>query len=92
MKLQHFVIFLRQFATLLKAGVTVVDATHILALQTDSKPLGKALEGVEQDLREGIPLSSATAKHNKIFAPMFINMIKAGEVGGNLDEDIRASS
>lgn len=84
-KLQHFVIFLRQFATLLKAGVTVVDATHILAVQTDSKPLAKALESVEQDLREGIPLSSASAKHKKIFAPIFINMIKAGEVGGTLD-------
>lgn len=87
-KLQHFVIYLRQFATLLKAGVTVVDATHILSAQTESKALQKALESVEQDLREGVPLSTATSKHKKIFAPIFINMIKAGEVGGTLDSTL----
>ena len=56
MKLQHIVIYLRQFATLLKAGVSVVDATRILAEQTESKPLKKALLDVEHDLREGKPL------------------------------------
>jgi type IV pilus assembly protein PilC len=84
-KLEHFVIYLRQFATLLKAGVTVVDATGIMAQQTESKSLKKALLAVEQELREGNPLSEAVAKHKKIFTPMFINMIAAGEVSGNLD-------
>jgi type IV pilus assembly protein PilC len=87
-KLEHFVIYLRQFATLLKAGVTVVDATAILAAQTDSKPLQKALMDIEQELREGNPLSQAVTKHKKIFSPMFINMIKAGEVGGNMDDTL----
>lgn len=87
-KLQHFVIYLRQFATLLKAGVSVVDATRILSQQTESKPLMKALLDMEVELLEGNPLSSAVAKHNKIFAPLFINMIKAGEIGGNLDETL----
>ena len=87
-KLQHFVIYLRQFATLLKAGVTVVDATAILAEQTESKALKKALLEVEQELREGKPFSEAVAKHKKIFTPMFINMVKAGEVSGNLDETL----
>lgn len=84
-KLQHFVIFLRQFATLLKAGVTVVDATKILAEQTESNGLKKALNEIEQELREGNPLSSAAGKHKKIFTPMFVNMVRAGEAGGNLD-------
>ncbi|MGX6442931.1 type II secretion system F family protein [Neobacillus sp. K501] len=87
-KLQHFVIYLRQFATLLKAGVTVVDATGILAYQTESKALKKALFHVEQELREGNPLSEAVGKHPKIFTPMFINMVRAGEVSGNLDETL----
>lgn len=87
-KLQHFVIYLRQFATLLKAGVTVVDATGILAYQTESKALKKALFHVEQELREGNPLSEAVSKHSKIFTPMFINMVRAGEVSGNLDETL----
>ncbi|WP_419956029.1 type II secretion system F family protein [Neobacillus niacini] len=87
-KLQHFVIYLRQFATLIKAGVTVVDATGILAAQTESKGLKKALLAVEQDLREGNPYSEAVSKHKKIFNSMFINMVKAGEVSGNIDETL----
>lgn len=87
-KLQHLVIYLRQFATLLKAGVSVVDSTKILAAQTESKALKKALLDIEQELREGNPLSQAAAKHNKIFSPMYINMIKAGEAGGNMDETL----
>jgi type IV pilus assembly protein PilC len=87
-KLQHFVVYLRQFATLLKAGVSVVDATRILAEQTDSKPLKKALLDMELELLEGNPLSTAAFKYQKIFTPLFINMIKAGEIGGNMDETL----
>ncbi|WP_342432474.1 type II secretion system F family protein [Neobacillus sp. FSL H8-0543] len=87
-KLQHFVIYLRQFATLLKAGVTVVEATSVLAAQTESKALKKALLDVEQALREGNPFSESVSKYKKIFNPMFINMVKAGEVSGNLDDTL----
>ncbi|MEH7304942.1 type II secretion system F family protein [Neobacillus drentensis] len=87
-KLQHFVIYLRQFSTLIRAGVTVVEATAILAVQTESKALKKALLDVEQELREGNPLSDAVSKHKKIFTPMYINMVRAGEVSGNLDETL----
>ncbi|WP_066063790.1 type II secretion system F family protein [Neobacillus soli] len=89
-KMQHFVIYLRQFATLLKAGVTVVEATAILAVQTESKGLKKALLDTEQELREGNPFSEAVSKHKKIFSPMFINMVKAGEVSGNMDETLES--
>ncbi|RSK28023.1 type II secretion system F family protein [Bacillus sp. HMF5848] len=85
-KLQDYVIFLRQFSTLLQAGVSVVDATKILAEQTSSKVLRRVLLEVEEDLRAGNPLSSAASKHKKIFSPMFINMMRAGEAGGNMDE------
>ncbi|KHD86886.1 type II secretion system F family protein [Bacillus ginsengihumi] len=87
-KLQDFVIFLRQFSTLLKAGVTVVDSTRILASQTSSKTLKKVLLEVEEDLRAGNALSAVTAKHKKIFTPMFVNMVRAGEAGGNLDDTL----
>lgn len=87
-KLQDFVIYLRQFATLLKAGVTVVGATSILAAQTESKQLQRALLDIEQELREGNPLSQAVSSHKKIFNSMFINMVLAGEAGGNLDETL----
>lgn len=87
-KLKDLVIYVRQFATLLKAGVSVVDSTSILAKQTESKVLSKALLDIEEDLRSGNPLSTAAAKHKKIFPPMFVNMVKAGEVSGSLDETL----
>ncbi|MBS8265081.1 type II secretion system F family protein [Mesobacillus boroniphilus] len=85
-KLQHLVIYLRQFATLLKAGVSVVESTKILANQTDSKALRKVLLDIEAELRDGNQLSQASAKHPKIFSAMYINMVRAGEAGGNMDE------
>jgi type IV pilus assembly protein PilC len=85
-KAQHFVVYLRQFSTLLAAGVTVVDSTKILANQTESKALQKALFKVEEELRSGNSLSEATSKHSTIFPAMFVNLVKAGEASGNLDE------
>jgi type IV pilus assembly protein PilC len=87
-KLQHMVIFLRQFATLIKAGVTIVDATNILAKQTESKALKKALTDIESDLRVGRSFSESAEKHKKVFTSMFINLIRAGEVGGNMEETL----
>lgn len=87
-KLQDFVIYLRQFATLLKAGVTIVEATAILAEQTESKALKKALLDVEENIREGKSLSEAVSKHKKIFNTMFVNIIKAGEASGSMEESL----
>ncbi|MFS0861732.1 type II secretion system F family protein [Fredinandcohnia sp. 179-A 10B2 NHS] len=87
-KLQDFTIFLRQFATLIKAGVTIVDSMSILASQTSSKALKRTLFEVELDLREGISLSAATSKHKKVFSTLFVNMVRVGEVGGTLDETL----
>ncbi|RLQ98049.1 type II secretion system F family protein [Falsibacillus albus] len=87
-KLQHLVIFLRQFSTLLQAGVTVVEATHILSAQTESKVLSRILTEVENELKDGNPLSDAFSKHKKVFEPLLINMLKAGEATGSLDETL----
>ncbi|MBU9721914.1 MULTISPECIES: type II secretion system F family protein [Bacillaceae] len=87
-KLNDFVMFLRQFATLLNSGVSIVDATGILSQQTSSKPLMRALESVEEELRTGRPFSEAAAKHSNIFPPIFVNMVRAGEASGNLDESL----
>jgi type IV pilus assembly protein PilC len=84
-KFRDLVIYLRQFGTLLKAGVTVVNATNILARQTESKMLSTTLKEVEEDLRQGNSLSVSFSKHNKVFPPIIINMVYAGEVSGDLD-------
>ncbi|MFX3623033.1 MAG: type II secretion system F family protein [Ectobacillus sp.] len=88
LKLRDFAIYLRQFATLLKAGVAVVEATHILAAQTESRALRRALEAIEDDLRAGRVLSEAYSGHKRLFSPMFISMVRAGETTGQLDETL----
>jgi type IV pilus assembly protein PilC len=86
--LREFVIFLRQFSTLIRAGISVVEATNVLAHQTSSKTLKRVLFDVEDELKKGNPLSEAAAKHPKVFSTMFINMIKAGEASGALDDTL----
>ena len=85
-KNKDFVIFLRQFATLIDAGISLVDSMDILAEQSNSKPLQTALLETKDDLREGIALSEALAKHSKLFPELLVSMINAGEVSGRLDE------
>ena len=87
-KHRDFIIFCRQFATLIRAGITIVDATNILAHQTDSKGLKKALLLVESELRDGRSFSEAVKSHPKIFPTIFVHMIEAGEMTGNLDETL----
>lgn len=87
-KTQDFVIYLRQFSTLIEAGVSVAEATRILGQQTASKALKKALLQVEEQIRSGKPISVAAREHPKIFPPMFINLVQAGEASGDLDETL----
>lgn len=85
---QDFVIYCRQFATLIRAGVSIVESTRILADQTGSKPLAKALTAVEEDIRSGISFSDAANKFPKVFPPLFVNMIRSGEATGNMDDTL----
>ncbi|MGJ9383066.1 type II secretion system F family protein [Salipaludibacillus sp. CF4.18] len=87
-KLQDFVLFLRQFATLLKSGVSLLDTTMILSKQTDSKVLGRALAQIADELLTGKAFSDAASEHKKVFPPIFLNMVRAGEVSGSLDETL----
>lgn len=87
-KLQDFVLFLRQFATLLKSGVSLMDSTVILAKQTNSKSLGRALEQVAEELLTGRAFSDAASQHKKVFPSIFINMVRAGEASGSLDDTL----
>ena len=87
-KNQDFVVYSRQFATLIRAGVSILESTRILADQTSSKPLKKALQSVGEDVKSGLSFSDAAARYPKVFPPLFVNMIRAGEVTGNLDESL----
>ncbi|AQU79055.1 type II secretion system F family protein [Planococcus faecalis] len=87
-KRDQFIMFLRQFSTLMRAGVTIVDTIRILSQQVESKALAKTLAMIEDELRKGNSLSDSLAKHPKIFEPLTINLIKAGEMSGNIDESL----
>lgn len=69
----------------MRAGVSIVDATRILAEQTESKALRKALHDVNSSLLRGISLSQSIQEHKKIFPPLFVSMIRAGEESGDLE-------
>jgi type IV pilus assembly protein PilC len=85
-KTEHFVVFCRQFATLIKAGIGAAESVQILSQQTESKVLKKALEQVHSELRTGTHLSISFQDHPKIFPAIFVSMVRAGEVSGNLDD------
>lgn len=85
-KIEHLIMYVRQFATLIRAGVPIVRATSILRVQTESNVLKKALSQVEDDLKEGIAYSEAIKKHQRVFSNFFSSMALAGETSGNLEE------
>ncbi|MFC1595398.1 type II secretion system F family protein [Gemmatimonadota bacterium] len=78
--------FSRQFATMIDAGLPLVQCLTILQDQAENPSMSTALKKVTTDVEAGSTLSEAMAKHDKIFNSLFINMVAAGEVGGILDE------
>jgi type IV pilus assembly protein PilC len=84
-KLKDLAIMSRQFATMINSGLSLLRALAILSEQTESKPLAKTLGEVRNAVETGQSLSSALAKHPKVFPPLMVNMCRAGEVGGFLD-------
>ncbi|UZN05158.1 type II secretion system F family protein [Cellulomonas sp. S1-8] len=85
-KLKDLAIMARQLATMISAGLSLLRALTILSEQTENKTLGKALMTVRSDVETGGALSESMSKHKEIFPPLMINMIRAGEVGGFLED------
>ncbi len=77
--------FTRQFATMIGAGLPMVQCLEILATQTENKELRKILSNVKESVEGGSTLSEALAKHRKVFDYLYTNMVEAGEMGGALD-------
>lgn len=84
--LKDLSIFARQFATMVGAGVSLVKCLAILSEQTSNSKLKGALEEVRYDVESGTALSYALSKHKQIFPHIMLAMVRAGEVGGVLDE------
>jgi len=82
---KDIIIFFRQFATLINAGLPMVQALDIMINQTQNTTLKTIAGEVKKDVEAGISLSEALSKHSKIFSSLSQNMIKAGEMGGVID-------
>src|SRR5205823_4532079 len=78
-------IMTRQLATLLGAGVTLVESLSALVDQVEKERFKRVLSDVKQKVNEGSSLADALDGHRKIFGPLYVNMIKAGEHSGALD-------
>ena len=84
-KTRDIVIFTRQFATMINAGLPLVQSLTTLAQQTENKALKDVTRAVVYDVESGNTLADAFAKHPKAFTDLYVNMVAAGEAGGILD-------
>ena len=82
---QDLVIFTCQFATMIDAGLPLVQCLDILSTQTDNKRFGKVLTDVKNHVEGGGTFSEALRRHPKIFDELYCNLVQAGEIGGILD-------
>ena len=78
-------IFTRQFATMIDAGLPLVQCLDILAKESPNMSLRKILNSVKESVEAGTTLAEAMKKHPKVFSDLYVNMVAAGEVGGILD-------
>ena len=82
---KDIVIFTRQFATMIDAGLPLVQALEILSTQVENKFLAKTIETIKTDVESGSTYADALKKHPKAFTELYANMVAAGESGGILD-------
>jgi type IV pilus assembly protein PilC len=76
----------RQLATMVTSGMSIMRALQVLETQTGSKVLKEAIGGVRRDVEAGLLLSDAMGRHPKVFGPLYVAMVRAGETGGVLEE------
>ncbi len=84
-KSKDLAVFCKQLHAMLRAGVTIVSSLDILRQQTENKRLAKIIGRMYEDLQKGNTLSEALYYHKDAFPPIFISMVEAGELSGNID-------
>lgn len=78
--------FTRQFSTLIRSGIQLTDALRALVEQTGDRHFEQVLRNVKEEITTGNNLAEALAKHPKYFSDLYVNMVRAGEASGNLDQ------
>ncbi len=79
-------VFCRQFASITRAGVTIIETLGMLSEQTENKKMQKALMAVKADVEKGESFGDSLSQHPKVFPDLLIQMVKAGEAAGNLED------
>jgi type IV pilus assembly protein PilC len=82
---KEIVVFTRQFATMIDAGLPLVQCLEILASQQDNRAFKKTLTEIRQSVEGGLTFAAALKQHPKVFSGLYANMVEAGEAGGILD-------
>jgi type IV pilus assembly protein PilC len=85
-KLKDLAVFSRQFATMINSGLSLLRSLTILGEQTSNRRLGEVITHVRAEVEKGASLSGAMAKHPKVFNRLYVSMVRAGEIGGFLDQ------
>jgi type IV pilus assembly protein PilC len=85
-KAKDLTVFSRQFATMVNSGLSMLRCLYVLEEQTPNKKLAAVITDVRADVEAGIALSDALEKHPKVFSKLYVSMVRAGELGGILDE------
>jgi len=85
-KLEDIVIFSRQLATMVDSGIPLVQATDILCDQIENQRFKNIVAAIRDDIEIGCSFSEALLKHPTVFSPLYVNMVKAGESSGALDD------
>jgi len=86
--LSDLAIFSRQLSTMVSSGMTILRALFVLEEQTEIKKLKEVIVNVRKDVEAGLALSVALSRHPKVFSPLFVSMIRAGEIGGVLEDSL----
>ena len=82
----HISRFTRQFATMIGAGLPLIQCLEILSQQSDSQQLREIIDKVRQSVQSGSTLADALSRHKKAFDDLYVSMVDAGEIGGALDQ------
>lgn len=88
-KLSDLVIFTRQLSTMISAGVPLARSLSALQADASTPYMREVLEGVTKEVESGIPLGDAFARYPSVFSEVYVNMVRAGEEGGILDEILK---
>jgi type IV pilus assembly protein PilC len=87
-KAAELTVMTRQLATMITSGMTLLRAFYVLEDQLENKKLKETVGAVREDIESGLAFSEALAKHPKIFSPLYVAMVRAGEMGGVLEASL----